>query len=99
MTSIVEPSEFVMNFTFKLAYTETTYYLEILSTSKVSDLFRNLEKVVGDTIKQAYYIVVAGQELREEGRAFSPKKYSNSLYEEFGEDWKNTSFYIRPVGA
>jgi len=93
------PREFTMNYTFKLVYTDILYTLEISSHESLDTLFRKVhEKFKPHVNYNKYYLdfAVAGQDKDELASGFNDDLYE-PLWYEFGEKWRQISFYVRPV--
>jgi hypothetical protein len=93
------PREFTMNYTFKLVYTDILYTLEISSHESLDTLFRKVhEKFKPHVNYNKYYLdfAVAGQDKDELASGFNDDLYE-PLWYEFGEKWRQISFYVRPI--
>jgi hypothetical protein len=92
--------EFTMNFTFKLVYTSIVYNIEISSRENMAKLF----DIAGAKFAQhinyhKYYIdyVIAGQPKSELASAVGYHNLDDPLDYEFGDKYKQISFYVRPM--
>lgn len=93
------PREFTMNYTFKLVYTDILYTLEISSYATLDILFDKATAKFEPHINyNKYYIefVVAGQDNDELASEFNDDLYE-PLWYEFGDKWRQVSFYVRPI--
>lgn len=91
---------YAMKFTFKLVYTDIIYETEILSNATLEQLFNNVSNHFSNFIcLDKYYIdfVVAGQPKCELATAIGAHSYDDTLNYEFGDNWKQVSFYVRPM--
>lgn len=94
------PREFTMNYNFKLVYTDIVYTISISSHETLNNLFdKACTKFEHYINLDLYYIdyVVAGQPKKELASAVSHHNLENPLWYEFGERWRQVSFYIRPI--
>ena len=94
------PQVITMNYNFKLVYTDVLYNVQISSHSTLEQLFSMASVLFEQHIDyDKYYIdyVVCGQEKVEMASAISHHNLEHPLYYEFGEKWKQVSFYVRPV--
>jgi hypothetical protein len=91
--------EFVMNFNFKLVYTNIVYNIQISSHATLQELFHKANLTFAlhiDPLRFENYFIVCGQEENELAPAVSHHNLDHPLYYEFGEKWKQVSFYVRP---
>ena len=94
------PREFTMNFNFKLVYTDIVYNVETSSNTTLHDLFDDAcNKFAPHIDYYKYYIdyVVAGQEGCELAPEIDYSYLYESIWNKFGEKWRQISFYIRPM--
>ena len=94
------PQEFIMNFNFKLVYTDIVYNVEISSHSNMNDLFGLASTKFEPHINyDKFYIdfVIAGQDKGELASSVSHLNLDEPLWYEFGKKWRQVSFYVRPV--
>lgn len=92
--------EFTMNFTFKLVYTSIVYNIEISSRENMSKLFDMAGAKFAEYIDyNKYYIdyVIAGQPKSELASAVGYHNMDDPLDYEFGDKYKQISFYVRPM--
>ena len=92
--------EIIMNFTFKLVYTNITYNVEISSNETLGSLFDKAGLLFETNVNyNIYYIdwVIAGQKKKELANAINEVEFGNTLYTAFKDSWKNISFYVRPI--
>jgi hypothetical protein len=94
------PQEFIMNFNFKLVYTDIVYNVAISSHSNMNQLFelasRNFESHID---YDNFYIdfVITGQDKGELASSVSHYNLDDPLWYEFRDKWRQISFYVRPV--
>ena len=95
------PREFTMNYTFKLVYTNIVYNVKISSHETLHDLFYEAcDKFTPHINYNKYYIdyVVNGQDKCELAEAIDDINIlDHPLWYEFGDRWKQISFYVRPM--
>jgi len=94
------PRDFIMNFNFKIVYTEIVYNIEISSNNTIKDLFEKTSAKFKPHINYDSYkidFVIAGQKNSEMAEAINESSLDNTLYYQFGEKWRQISFYIRPI--
>ena len=94
------PQEFTMNFNFKLVYTDIVYNIEISSHSNMESLFGLASTKFDPHINyDKFYIdfVIAGQDKGELASSVSHLNLDEPLWYEFGQKWRQVSFYVRPV--
>jgi len=94
------PRDFIMNFNFKIVYTEIVYNIEISSNNTIKDLFEKASSKFKPHINYDSYkidFVIAGQKNSEMAEAINESSLDNTLYYQFGEKWRQISFYIRPI--
>ena len=94
------PRDFIMNFNFKIVYTEIVYNIEISSNNTIKDLFEKASSKFKPHINYDSYkidFVIAGQKNSEMAEAINESSLDNTLYSQFGEKWRQISFYIRPI--
>lgn len=95
------PREFTMNYTFKLVYTNIVYNVKISSHETLHDLFYEAcHKFTPHINYNKYYIdyVVNGQDKCELAEAIDDINIlDHTLWYEFGDRWKQISFYVRPM--
>ena len=94
------PREFNMNFNFKIVYTGIVYEITISSHATLNNLFGKASEVFADFIDYDKYFVefvVAGQNKGELAPAIGEHNLDHPIWYEFGEKWKEVSFYVRPV--
>jgi hypothetical protein len=92
--------EFTMNFTFKLVYTTIMYNIEISSRENMAKLFDMASSKFSEYINyNKYYIdfVIAGQPKGELASAVNERNLDDPLDYEFGDKYKQISFYVRPM--
>jgi hypothetical protein len=92
--------EFTMNFTFKLVYTGIVYNIEISSRENMSKLFDMAGARFAEHIDyNKYYVdyVIAGQPKSELASAVGYHNMDDPLDYEFGDKYKQISFYVRPM--
>ena len=94
------PREFTMNYNFKLVYTDIVHTIEISSNATLHDLFDEAcAKFTPHINYDNYYIdyIVAGQDKGELASAIGIHNLYEPLWYEFGDRWKQVSFYVRPM--
>ena len=94
------PREFTMNFNFKLVYTGIVHNIEISSNFSLHDLFNKVSAKFQPHINyNKYYLdfVVAGQNKGELALAVAHHNLYEPLWYEFGNRWRQISFYVRPI--
>ncbi len=92
--------EFTMNFTFKLVYTSIVHNIEISSRDNMSKLFDTAGAKFAQYIDyNKYYVdyVIAGQPKSELASAVGYHNLEDPLDYEFGDKYKQISFYVRPM--
>lgn len=100
MTTTGLRPEFTMNFTFKLVYTGIVYNIEISSRENMSKLFDMAGAKFAEHIDyNKYYVdyVIAGQPKSELASAVGYHNMDDPLDYEFGDKYKQISFYVRPM--
>lgn len=94
------PTDFTMIYNFKLVYTNVVYCIEISSHATLHDLFDEAcVKFTPHINLHKYYIdyVVAGQDNSELASAVGLDNLYEPLWYEFGDKWRQVSFYVRPM--
>jgi len=94
------PREFTMKFNFKLVYTTIVYTIGISSNASLHDLFDEASVKFEPYINyHNYYIdyVIAGQDKDELAPAIWHLNLHQPLCYEFGDKWRQISFYVRPI--
>ena len=92
--------EFTMNFTFKLVYTSIVHNIEISSRDNMAKLFDMAGAKFAEYINyNKYYVdyVIAGQPKDELASAVGYHNLEDPLDYEFGDKYKQVSFYVRPM--
>jgi hypothetical protein len=92
--------EFTMNFTFKLVYTSIVHNIEISSRDNMSKLFDTAGAKFAEYIDYTkYYVdyVITGQPKSELASAVGYHNLEDPLDYEFGDKYKQISFYVRPM--
>lgn len=92
--------EFTMNFTFKLVYTSIVHNIEISSRDNMAKLFDIAGAKFAEYINyNKYYVdyVIAGQPKSELASAVGYHNLDDPLDYEFGDKYKQISFYVRPM--
>jgi hypothetical protein len=92
--------EFTMNFTFKLVYTSIVYNIEISSRDNMAKLFDMAGVKFAEYINyNKYYVdyIIAGQPKSELAPAVGYNNLDDPLDYEFGDKYRQISFYVRPM--
>ena len=92
--------DFTMNFTFKLVYTSIVHNIEISSRDNMAKLFDIAGAKFAEYINyNKYYVdyVIAGQPKDELASAVGYHNLEDPLDYEFGDKYKQISFYVRPM--